>query len=262
MLVLLGVIAVLGAASEAGAEIGNTEKHEGSWILFLLIGSLLWWVVWGIIRMFATPINWPNGRTSNKAGITLGYLWMCLFPLLFYLGMDRAHPPMLGTKVGFVRIMSTGELLQSGTLLRTTRFERSSKVVPLSDRTTTLWFNSLEQDGFSTRVTATVEYRLRSGEPLRQLLVRRYADIPFLSAGYGSAARMQYPFLDEEVAKILHPVIDETFNELSTHPINGAPSELTIRSRGAAEHTLPSLPLWLEYVRVSNVSVESWKKDQ
>jgi hypothetical protein len=263
--ILVGTLITLMTASDFGAQIGNTEKREGVWAFCLLIGCVVWWITWMIFRFcgpFREPINRLEKRTAGLAPVALGFLWMCFFPPLYYFGMDYIFPPTLGTKAGFVRIMSTGELLQAGTILPTTRFERSSKVVPLSDRTTNLQFDGLGRDGFTTRITATVKYRVRSGESFRELLIRRYADVPFLSNGYDTADRVQYPFLDDEVAKVLHPVIEETLTDLAARPVNGAPSELTIRSRSAAERSLPSLPPWLEYVRVSNLSVESWKKDQ
>ncbi len=263
--ILVGTFITLVSASDFGAQIGNTEKREGVWAFCLLIGCFIWWIAWMIFR-FCGPlrgsINRLETRTGGLAPVALGFLWMCFFPPLYYFGMDYIFPPTLGMKTGFVRIMSNGELLEAGTIRPTTRFERSSKVVPLFDRTTTLQFDGLGRDGFTTRITATVKYRVRPGESLRELLIRRYADVPFLNNGYDTADRVQYPFLDDEVAKVLHLVIEETLTDLAAHPINGAPSELTIRSRSAAERSLPSLPPWLEYVRVSDLSVESWKKDQ
>jgi len=263
VVLLLGTLFGLIAASDAGAQIGNSEKHEGWWALGLLVGALAWLALWAVPR-YLTPlshvINRLNRKTSWRAGVILCFLWMCAFPPLYYWGMDRIFPAVLGTRDGFVRITSTGEMMLPGTVVSTDRFERSSKVVPTNVRTAVLQFDGMSRNGFTTRVTANVEYQVRQGEELRQILFGHYDDIPYLTSGYGSADSQNYHFLSDEVAEVLRPVIDRTLGELAVHPTNGAPSELTIRSRTAAEGSLPALPPWLMYIRVSNITVESWEK--
>ena len=262
--VLIGALCILGTASDIGARIGNTEKREGWWAFLLLVACIAWLILWFVVR-FLTPVGrlvkWLNRQSSDRAGVLLGFVWMCLLPPLYLWGMNYAFPAKLGTEAGFVRITSSGKLMLPGAVVSANRFERSSKVVPIGASTATVVFEGLSRNGFTTRVTATVEYQPRVGDEFRRLSLRRYADIPFLTSGYSGASKVEYRFLSDEVALLLEPVIDRTLNELDMHPTNGAPSELTIRSRASAEDSLPKLPAWLMYIRVSNISVESWKKE-
>lgn len=246
----------LSSASHAGWLIGNSEKHEGVWALLLIVAALVWWAIWGILRItvFSKGVNWLNRQTGDRAGVVLAFLWMWTIPPAYYFGMDYAFPARLGTKDGYVRIRSSGELMLPGEVVPTTRFERSSKVVPTTVQTATVSFDSLSRNGFTTRITAQAEYRVRVGENLRQVLFRRYADIPL-------NGDPEYSVTADEVARVLQPVMDEMLGTLTAQPTNGAPAELTIRSRVAAEASIPTLPPWLEYIRVSDIRVESWKKE-
>ena len=268
--VLLYHMGLLITASEAGWKIQNIHKHEGWLAVGLLFGTLVWF-----IGLALTTLLPPIGRTVDflqkhsfpKTVTILGFVAVALFSPLYLYGVETLLPATLGTKEGFVRITEDGRLMKAGETAPVNRWETKSKVVPLTDDFGIV-FDGLERNGFSTRVTARVSLTLNEGEALRELLARHYAELPFAGDTLQPGSYTGYDVDDlpsavtSELTTVLEPVVTQMLRQMETSPTNGAPSELVVRSRSSAEVSLPTLPAWIKDIRVSNIEISSWNKEQ
>lgn len=273
--VLLYHMGLLISASHAGWKIQNIHKHEGWLAVGLLFGTLAWFIGLALITLIP-----PVGRTVDflqkysfpKTVTILGFAIVALFSPLYLYGVETLLPATLGTKSGHVRITEDGRLMRAGETIPVNRWETGSKVVPLSDDLI-LVFDGLKRNGFSTRVTVRVSLTLREGEALRELLARHYAELPFVGdAGESQVHPSGYdPGYDpddlpstiaSELATILEPSVSQMLRQMETSPTNGAPSELVVRSRSSAEVSLSTLPGWIQDIRVSDIEIHSWEKEQ
>lgn len=269
IMVLFYHMSLLISASHAGWKIQNIHKHEGWLAVGLLFGTLAWF-----IGLALTTLIPPIGRTVDflqkhsfpKTVTILGFVVVALFSPLYLYGVETLLPAKLGTKAGYVRITEDGRLMKAGETAPVNRWETNSKVVPLSDDFI-LVFDGLKRNGFSTRVRLRVRLTLREGEELRELLAKHYAELPFAGDTLQPGSYIGYDVDDlpsavtSELATVLEPTVSQMLKQMETSPVNGAPSELVVRSRNSAEVALRTPPAWIKDIRVSDIEIQSWSKE-
>jgi len=268
--VLFYHMGLLISASHAGWKIQNIHKHEGWLAVGLLFGTLVWFVAIALITCIPPIgkfVDFLHEQSFPKTVTILGFVLVGLFPPLYLYGVETFLPAKLGTKSGHVRITEDGRLMMAGETMPVNRWKTGSKAVPLSDDFV-LVFDGLKRNGFSTRVTARVSLTLNEGEVLRELLAKHYAELPFVGDTVQPGSYVGYNADDlpsavtSELATVLEPTVSQMLKQMETSPTNGAPSELVVRSRSSAEVSLRTPPAWIKSIRVSDIEIQSWSKEQ